>query len=286
MSDLLYRDFQLFFFESGAVDPPLNWALETARFLAPATTLYAALWALWNIFRRQVLMLALRSWRGHIVLVGLGRKGLYLARRFREEGHKVVVLERNPKNPRLPWCRGKGLIILTGDGATLDDLRRARAHRARFVVATTNDDAVNAEVAIATEDLHHQHGKNELVCLVSIQNPELCVLLREKELFEERHRQFRLEFFNVFESGARTVLQAFPPFTATDGSGEQRPLLVVGAGLQGREVILRGVQNWRRTMGREGGRLPALGEDEGENGNLNSFGVLAEAGFQVRKLEP
>ena len=276
--DLLYRDLQLFFFESGAVEPPLNWPLETARFLAPATTLYAALWALWNIFRRQIRMLYLRSFRGHIVLVGLGRKGYHLARRFQAEGHKVVVLEIDGRNRRLGRCGGRRLITLEGDGTVAADLRRARAHRARFVVATTNDDALNAEVAIAAEDLFHAAGKGEQVCLAHIQNPELCVLLREKELFEERLHRFRLEFFNVYESGARTALDVFP-LLGEDPEQEPPRLLVVGAGLQGREIILRAVQNWRRLAGRSGRRLPVTVVDE------NAGDVLDDLTRQYNRLE-
>ena len=82
--DLLYLTIQLFVLESGAVEGPVGWQLEVARFLAPAVAAYTAVLALALLFYERFQLFRLRYARGHVVICGLGQKGLLLARGFRE----------------------------------------------------------------------------------------------------------------------------------------------------------------------------------------------------------
>jgi hypothetical protein len=74
--DLLYLTIQLFVLESGAVEGPIGWELELARFLAPAVAASTAVLALILLFYEQFQFFRLRAVRDHVVICGLGRRGL------------------------------------------------------------------------------------------------------------------------------------------------------------------------------------------------------------------
>lgn len=67
---------------------------------------------------------------------------------------------------------------------------------------------------------------------------------------------FRLEFFNIFDRGARALLEEVPAF---DGAGAARPapphLLVVGVGRLGRSLVVQAARRWRDLHGVTGERL-------------------------------
>ena len=75
----LYRTLQLFTLESGAVTGPIGWELQVARLLAPAMAVYTALRALAIILHEQLQLFRVRFLKNHVIITGLGRKGLLLS---------------------------------------------------------------------------------------------------------------------------------------------------------------------------------------------------------------
>jgi hypothetical protein len=93
-----------------------------------------------------------------------------------------------------------------------------------------------------------------LTCLVHITEPLLCSLLKEREIMGPRVAPFRMEFFNVFESGARQLLKEFPGFAETVGNS--RPyLLIVGLGAMGRSLAVHAAMLWRIAAGKSAEKL-------------------------------
>jgi len=112
--DLIFKSCQLFVLQI-SVDPPMPWQLNTARVLAPLVAAYTALQALAELFAAQIQSLRLRFRCGHVVICGLGRKGLILARGFLERGRTVVVIEQDAENDLVRQCRdlGGGVLLAT-----------------------------------------------------------------------------------------------------------------------------------------------------------------------------
>ena len=79
--DIIYRTLQLVTMNSGAVDGEVNWMLEAARFLLPMLTAYTVLQALMQLFLEQTQKLYLRRLQDHVVICGLGKKGMRLLSR-------------------------------------------------------------------------------------------------------------------------------------------------------------------------------------------------------------
>lgn len=245
--DILYRSFQLFLMESGMeAGPSPNWQLQTARWLAPAVTIYTATKAFIVLFSDQLASMRLWFYRRHVVVCGLGRKGYMLSRAFRRLGYRVVVIDTDERNERIDRCREEGVVVLVGDASDRTMLRKARTHRARLLFSVVGDDGANAEAAGQVRRLVKDRASS-LTCLVHIVEPQLRDLLSEREFLTTNSENFRLEFFNVYQEGARALLRAHAPFTRSGGADEETHLLVVGLGRMGQGLVTQAAGEWHET---------------------------------------
>ena len=244
--DIFYRSLQLFALEAGAVTGYVSWELQIARLLAPITAAYIAMRALSLIFREQFNLLKMRFLKGHVVICGLGRKGMLLAQNYRKLYKRVVVIELDEGNDMLEQCRGIGCIVLTGSAADREILAKARCHKADYLFTVSGNDAVNAEIAVHAREMAKVRKGGILTCIVHIVDPHLCNLLKEQEFTAESYNAFRLEFFNIFDSGSRIWLKLFPPFRDGDGSGKSHPhLFIIGVGKMGENLLIQVAKKWK-----------------------------------------
>lgn len=283
--DLLYLTLQLVTLESGAVSGPVSWQLEVARLLLPAVTAYTALAAFAVVFRRQIQSLKLRFLRDHTIVCGLGRKGFLLAHDFDAQGKRVVVIEQDESNERIELCRAQGIIVVVGDATDAEVLRRAGTHKARWLISVCGDDGTNAEVAVRAQALSETRRRGALTCIIHIVDPQLCQLLREREIAAEGLSTFRLELFNVFDRGARTLLREFPPFEADAAAAPH--LLIVGMGGLGESLVLRAARDWRnRGAAASDGKLRITVVDREADWKVESLKVRYPGLVQVCRLTP
>ena len=254
--DIFYRTLQLLALESGFVSGSVGWELQVARFLVPLAAAYTAAQALAIIFKEQLQLFRIRLMKDHIVICGLGQKGLLLSLRFREREEQVVVIEQDEGNDLLRQCRDQGAIILLGNATDPMMLHKARVDKARYVISVCGDDGANAEVAIHARKLVFNRKGKALSCLIHISDFQLCNLLREREIRLGKLDAFRLELFNIFESGARILLDEYPPFSKTGKDYNSRAhLVVVGMGRMGESLIVNTARNWWDRDKKSGERL-------------------------------
>lgn len=257
LPDILYNVFQLFVLNFDIRPDHPNWMLEIARWLAPITTAYAALKAMALIFREQFQLFRLDSLSKHIIICGLGRKGLLLTRRFREDGYMVVVIENDENNERLEQCRDSGAIVLIGNAMDSDILNRARLKKAEYLFCICGDDGINAGISFNARTLLHGKRNKPLTCLVHIVDPQLCRLLKEQEFTTEVNDSFRQEFFNLFDFAARAIIEIFPPFEHDEGKIKAATphLLIVGLGNLGENVAVHAARKWPDLAGKSDKKL-------------------------------
>ena len=85
------------------------------------------------------------------------------------------------------------------------------------LVAVTDDDGINAEIAVRAQGVLRQAGDDRrgrarpLTCTVHLVDPQLYELARTRELALEEGVPLRLELFNVFERGARLLWSKYGP---------------------------------------------------------------------------
>ncbi|HJX67991.1 MAG TPA: NAD-binding protein [Candidatus Limnocylindrales bacterium] len=253
--DSLYRSLQLFILHSGAVPPPVPWQLEIARLLAPAVAAGATLSAIVDLLGEQLSGLRVRFYSNHVVVCGLGRLGSLLARTLRDAGYDVVGIESDAQSGAISRCREDGIVVLVGDGTYPEMLRKARAHRARYLFAVAGDDGRNSDIAIGATELADGRSGSPLTCFVHVIDDKLSDVLRQVGL-SRRGGGLRIEYFNVAELGAPTLLADYPAFDDQGNTPLGPPhLVVVGLGEMGTRLVAHAARRWRSIPGVRGKKL-------------------------------
>jgi len=241
--DLIYDTVQLIVLESGNITSPIPLEVEIARFALPTLAAITAVTTLAIIFLEQAQQVRLRFIRNHVVICGLGRMGYLLAHGFIDRGDAVVVIELDDGNPLLEQVKAHGAMVLSGTATDAIVLGRAGVKRASSLIAVCGDDRVNAEIAIRAQQVVKTRRPKPLCCRTHIVDPQLYELLVNKEFGGHDFTTIRLELFNVFDQGAKLLLQEFPPFNP-DEEGRGSHILVVGMGNFGESLIIHAARTW------------------------------------------
>ncbi len=245
--DALYKTFKIAGLGAD-VAGNVPWTLEVSRFATPLLFAHAVFLGLGALFRERYNLTRLLWWRNHIVICGLGKKGLLLAKALREQGYRVVVIDNAQNNAYGDEFRFRDIILLHGDAQDLFVLRRAAVHRAQFLFALTGSDGQNAEIAMQSRAMIGA-GASQLTCFVHVLDLELCRFLREREVESLQSSPVKVEFFCIYETGARNLLDRYP-FIAAEAENDSTPnIVVVGPGRFGSSLILQAARAWRNAGG-------------------------------------
>jgi len=113
--------------------------------------------------------------QGHVIICGLGPVGFRVLEELLDCKSPVVVIEKEQDNPFVATARRLGVPVVIGDVTVLEVLRQAHASTARAVIAATNHDLVNLEVALLVRELN----PTQRVVLLQA-DPMLAQMLREE----------------------------------------------------------------------------------------------------------
>ena len=241
--DAAYLSLQLFTLESGSIGPPVPLALEVARFVAPAVAVFGAVTAAVALLGERLSWLRLHLARDHVVVCGLGQRGLKIAEEVLAAGHRVAAIERNEADQHVAQARDAGAVVLVGDAAEDLALRQARAERARSVVAVCASDGTNAAIAVQLAAMRARaRTKRPVTTIVHVRDAGLCELLAQSAALSCGADGMRLEFFNVPRTGAAAMLGAVPPVARHDGRAPR--IAVVGLGRLGLSVAFHAARRW------------------------------------------
>ena len=217
---------------------PYVWV---GRWLLVLITIFVV-WNAWAaIFHDQWDRLRLAFFDGHAVICGGGDAGRYLARAFRERDVRVVMLDGQGTSPvpGHPWARGT--IALAGDPTDPALLRTARVRRARYLVAVSSDDGANVATGMRARDLAERRTRGRLTAFVHVADLDLYRHVKEREFGPVSGQGFRLQLFNLYERGARELLETHPiPVPAV---GPAR-VVFIGLGRFGRSAVVQAARTW------------------------------------------
>ncbi|MEO0101920.1 MAG: RyR domain-containing protein, partial [candidate division WOR-3 bacterium] len=259
----LYRIFQLFVVEYGEVPITVPLPLRIARVLAPALAAYAAIKALLMIFYEQfrLLWISLPFNKRHIIVCGLHQKGFHLTKKLREKGERVVVIEKDAENDLIKPTKDEGAIVLIGDATSEEMLKKAKVEKARHLIAVCKEDETNIAVIQCAKKLIKKRPRNLLTCAAHIYDTRLRqeLSLQEFERKEEKSSCF-FDFFNIFQIGARELLNKYPFFKITKGEKKllAEEIIVLGCGKMAESLIELLVRKWRNEFWEEGKLLRIL----------------------------
>jgi Trk K+ transport system NAD-binding subunit len=111
---------------------------------------------------------------GHVIVCGLGNIGYRVVEELLSLGERVVVIEVARDNRFVPTTRRLGVPVIIGDATMREVLRQAHSPSSRAVIAATNHDLINLEVALLVRDLTPEQS-----VVVRLADPYLAATLRE-----------------------------------------------------------------------------------------------------------
>ena len=252
--DRVYGSLLLFRFASPGL-PPYDTTLEIARFLALASIAYAAFRGIAAVFRDQWQRFWIKTYlHDHVVVCGLGYSGMRLAKSFRNApGHKrVVAIDVDPAIGDVDECRELGIYCLIGDATDGGLLKRAGISRASSVVVTCGTDDVNAQVALLAQNAQIEEH-HSMTCHVNIDEDELCRLLEQSAMSSYGWVDF--EFFNVYRSGPRALLDMHGLAEETPTGEAPPPVLMVGDGRMITHLVSEEGRRWALERGDRAERI-------------------------------
>lgn len=110
----------------------------------------------------------------HVIVVGGGNIGVYLASRIEKEMNvRVRLIESDPKRAELAVMQLRKTIVIQGDGLSSEILDEAGVSNADFVIALTNDDKANLLIS----NLAKRAGARRALALVN--SPALAEMSRD-----------------------------------------------------------------------------------------------------------
>src|SRR5438105_24377 len=86
--------------------------------------------------------------KGHVIVCGLGHVGFRIVELLARLGERFAVVAGETRSEWIEALRGWGALIVTGDARDTRRLAEAGLAEARALVAATNHDVVNVEIAL------------------------------------------------------------------------------------------------------------------------------------------
>lgn len=140
------------------------------------------------------------SRRGHVVVCGAGNVGSRVVDYLRALGCDIVVIEVEPRAELIERARDRHIDLLTGDATKDTTLDLCNIAEASALIALTNNDTMNLEVALGAR----------------ARNRDLPIVMRvQEEAFEKSVRR-HFEFYNT-HSTAALAAPVFAGLTRTRG---------------------------------------------------------------------
>ncbi|MGE3840291.1 MAG: NAD-binding protein [Vicinamibacterales bacterium] len=242
-----YSALQLFILHTPHLEGRFNLALEAARWLAPLVFGWATISGAVALFEKELRLLALPRRSGHVVICGLGRRGLELVRCFVGRGQKVVAIDKTADSESVRQAEYLGAIVVIGNVTDEATLRRARAPQAHTVVAVCGEDGTNVEISLRVSNLlggSQVKRKSPLQCHVQLTDVALRASFQQTQALTQAPPRCRVQFFDPFEGHVRTVVQELP----LDGDGvpvsdaRRVRLVILGLGRMGEALALKAAQ--------------------------------------------
>jgi Trk K+ transport system NAD-binding subunit len=111
---------------------------------------------------------------GHVIVCGLGNIGFAVVKELLRYSERVVVIERQRDSRFIGGLRRSGVASIIADATVLEVLRQAHAGSAAAVIAATNEELANLEIALLARELNPR-----LRVIVLLQDLNLARTLRE-----------------------------------------------------------------------------------------------------------
>jgi Trk K+ transport system NAD-binding subunit len=142
---------------------PQEWYLQPFFFLAPMIGLGAVANSLvrlgYLVFAQKTNLpewqrMTASLYRGHIIVVGVGKVGYRVTKELLALRELVVALELKTDSEFMDEIRALGVPVITGNGRHRKTLEQAGAANARAIIVATDDDLANLDSALTAREIN------------------------------------------------------------------------------------------------------------------------------------
>jgi len=219
-----YQVYTQLFFEH-VTSFPSDWMLRILFFTVPIAGVFILAEGLlkvgtslldFNNHRQEWVRIMAETYRDHIILIGLGHVGFRVLNELLDRGRQVIAVESADHGQFVEEARARGVPLIIGDARRESLLRDLGIEHAACIIACTDDDLVNLEVALDARQI----------------NPKIRLVMR---FFDQSMAQKLGKAFTVDSTFSTSALAA--PVFAAAALDEQ----VLGAYRMG-ETVMASVQ--------------------------------------------
>jgi voltage-gated potassium channel Kch len=270
---LVYMTVQLFVLEANLdAAETVPWELSVARLLGPMSVGFAAWKTAAALFRERFKLLRLPYHKQHIVICGLGERGLQLVREYCRKPEKVVVVEADGENDFISTCRALGALVIVGDATEEVVMRRAGIGRARCVFAISGDDGSNFEIGALVSRLIALMPRSKpqhITCYVAVNNILLTDINPSSRILEHNLKDCTTRIIRINDLAARLLFRDHPLDRAriTPNDPTVVHLIIAGFGAMGESVALQAARIGHFANGKKL-RITAIDRDAVRKGKL------------------
>jgi trk system potassium uptake protein TrkA len=169
----------------------------------------------------------------YIIVIGGGKVGYYLARALLNEGHEILVVEKDPDRTEF-ICSELGSVCIRGDGCEVVTLTEAGTGRADMFIAVTGEDEDNL---VACQVAKHKFNVPRTIARIN--NPKNETIFKElgidvtvsstniilESIEEEVPTHPLTHLLDIRDKGLEIVEVKIPPDSTTIGKPVKELLL-------------------------------------------------------------
>jgi voltage-gated potassium channel Kch len=242
-TNAIYHSAQLFLLHTPHFGKPVPWELEVARLFAATSTILILVNAALLIYRKQRIGFVLWRRSDHIIVCGIGRRGVYVVEKLHEKGEKIVAIDINPEPEIIDRMNKMRIPLITGDATRREILLKAKINKAVKLYAFCREDTTNFSIA---DEVHHATKLDKKVpeCIIHINDTELRYALQTNHQGVQTENP-GLQFVDGYGPVAISVLQDRFPLDhdgIKPGDEKQVHLIIVGLGSMGKAIAVKAAQ--------------------------------------------
>ena len=243
ISSLLFMTIQLFFMKSGAQPEPVNWQLETARWLSVVVSSATIVQGFLMAFRKLFQEYLCRFKKNHFVICGFGSKGAHLFYDLVHQGYVVIVIDKTLTQDDITTIDHEGAYYLLRDNLSISSFEGINLTKAKGVFVTCGSDLMNVQVAgvIAknlADKIKEPNNTKKVDIYVECNDHRIFEILNLKNNFKKN-----VEFtkFSALLNGARVLVEKkpFDYLPIQKDSSIRINLVLIGISLEAEALIIQ-----------------------------------------------
>ncbi|MCX8028272.1 MAG: NAD-binding protein [Thermodesulfovibrionales bacterium] len=240
--DIIYYALQLFTFQSLPDGLRENGFIKFAKLFAPVSIALFSFQAFYLLLSEHIMMLNLSTYKNHVVICGLGTKGMFFVNRSLSEGKKVAVIEKSNENIDITACKSQKVPVIIGDISEDVILNSIRYQYASSIYILTGNDMINISTARKLRDnivCNLKSSGHKKVCYTHINSIDLKTCIEGDDWITTGTECFELRLFNIYEMVSRCIVKDIPiePSGKSVVNVENPSVIVIGFSAMGNALV-------------------------------------------------